>query len=78
MYSGVDTYRVTSAQVEKTKKQFTVHLAKVDSLHAADLKKPGSTSGQIIQMYMRDSASYTLDEPHTILINKVAKIDMGH
>jgi hypothetical protein len=78
MYSGVDTYRVTSAQVEKTKQQFTVHLAKVDSLHAAILKNVSPTSGRLIQMHMRDSTSYTLDEPHTIPINRVARIDLVH
>lgn len=78
MYSGVDTYRVTSVEVERTKQQFTVHLAKVDSVHVAHLKNPGAMTDKHIQMYMRDSASYTLDEPHTILVAKVARIELLH
>ncbi|TDH26764.1 hypothetical protein EXU57_08075 [Segetibacter sp. 3557_3] len=78
MYSGVDTYHVKSVQVEKSKQQFTVHLTKVDSLHATSLRNPGNTTAKLLQMYMRDSTSYTLDEPHTIPMNRVAKIDLGH
>lgn len=77
MYSGVDTYRVTSAQVETGKQQFTVHLAKIDSSHAIALKTH-STPGKLLQMYMRDSTSYTLDEPHTIPIDRVSRIEAGH
>jgi hypothetical protein len=70
MHSGVDSYRVTQAEVEKTKQQFTVHLAKIDSLPAS-----GNAGGKKLHMYMKDSVSYTLDEPHTILISKIARIE---
>jgi hypothetical protein len=75
MYSGVDTYRVTSAEVEKNKQQFTVRLAKVDSMHLAGLRNPAAATGNLTHMYMRDSTSYTLDEPHTIALTKVARIE---
>jgi hypothetical protein len=76
MYSGVDTYHVKSVQVEKSRQQFTVHLAKLDSVHAAGLRNTGNTPEKLLHMYMRDSASYTLDEPHTIPMNKVARIEL--
>jgi hypothetical protein len=75
MYSGIDTYRITSAQVERAKQQFTVHLAKVDSAHASRLRNPGTMTEKAAYMYMQDSTSYTLDEPHTIPINKIARIE---
>lgn len=78
MYSGVDTYKVTSVEVERAKHQFTVHLSKVDSAHMAHLKNSVTFADKLIQLYMRDSASYTLDEPHTIPVSKVARIELSH
>ena len=76
MYSGVDTYHVKSVQVEKTRQQFTVYLTKVDSLHTASLRSGATGTEKLLQMYMRDSTSYTLDEPHTIPMNKVARMEL--
>jgi ABC-type uncharacterized transport system YnjBCD substrate-binding protein len=75
MHSGVDTYRVTSIEVEKSKQQFTVQLNKVDSLYLANVNNATVAGRKLTHMYMRDSASYTLDEPHTIPLNKVARIE---
>ena len=70
MHSGVDSYRIIQAEVEKTKQQFTVNLAKIDSVSATR----NSASSKKLHMYMKDSTSYTLDEPHTIPISKIARI----
>lgn len=85
MHSGVDVYTITSVEVEKAKKQFTVQLNKVDSLHMINIKnretlpnkanKSEQAALREVHLYMRDSTSYTLDEPHTILLDKVARIE---
>jgi hypothetical protein len=74
MHSGVDVYRITSVEVEKSKKQFTVQLNKVDSIHLANMNNPASSGEKLVHVYMKDSTSYTLDEPHTIPLSKVASI----
>src|SRR3712207_3405708 len=58
MHSGVDTFAVTSVVVEKTKRQFTVQLGKLDSLYQATLTAP-SPAKKPVRLIMRDSASYT-------------------
>jgi hypothetical protein len=65
MYSGVDTFAVTSIALERRTKEFTVQLYKSDSLQRA-LNSKLPASNQKIYIYMKDSTSYTLDEPHTI------------
>jgi hypothetical protein len=76
MQSGVDVYRIKSIEVEKSKQQFTVLLDRVDSLHLAGKKKNKSLNEKLIELHMKDSTSYTLDEPHTIALNKVASIQV--
>ncbi len=82
MHSGVDVYTITSVEVDKAKKNMTVHLDKIDSLNKRNVNNPeilrkqsGQPSLTKIHVYMRDSTSYTLDEPHTIPLNKVARIE---
>lgn len=82
MHSGVDIYTITSVEIDKAKKNMTVHLDKVDSLSKRNVNNPevlrkqsGQPSLSKIHVYMRDSTSYTLDEPHTIPLNKVARIE---
>lgn len=74
LFSGIDTFAVTSALVGRREKQFTVHLAKMDSLHRALLVHPGFY--RQVRLYLHDSVSYTLDEPHTIPLARVAKIEV--
>lgn len=71
MHSGVDTFAVTSVQVERAKKQFTVHLQKLDSLHRAAFGNPAEQVGKYVRITMQDSTSYTLDEPHTLPFSRV-------
>ena len=88
LYSGINIYSVTSVDVDKPKQQFTVQLDKVDSMNMANLgdsgtKRPRPKTGEgsslsKILVYMSDSTSYTLDEPHTLPIDKVAKIELVH
>jgi hypothetical protein len=78
MHSGVDVYRIKSIEVEKSKQQFTVQLDKLDSLHLAGMKNPKSFGDKVIYLQMKDSASYTLDEPHTIPLKKVARIEVAY
>jgi len=78
MYSGTDTFTVTSIMIENAKKEFTVQLDRVDSLHKANLSNPKALPGKQIFLYMHDSTSYTLDEPHTIPLTKVARIQLSN
>jgi hypothetical protein len=86
MQSGINVYNVTSVDLDKAKKQLTVTLDKVDSLRLVYFKNPGLKQGQTqravdatheIHMYMKDSTSYTLDEPHTLLLNNVARVELS-
>lgn len=77
MHSGVDIYRIFQVEVEKSKQQFTVHLNFVDSIHKANLENPKALGERQTHVYMKDSASYTLDEPHTISFNKVDRIEVA-
>ena len=74
MHSGIDTFAITSLLVEKGKNEFTVHLNKLDSLHR--LHNAASSTEKQAKLFMRDSVSYTLDEPHTIPFNRVARIEL--
>ena len=76
MHSGIDTFTVTSVVVEKSKKEFTVHLNKLDSLRRVSMKNPKRSGEKYIRMYMHDSTSYTLDEPHTLPLKKIARIEL--
>ena len=76
MHSGVDTFAVTSLLVEKTKQQFTVHLDRLDSLHRFHFNNPKALGEKRIYLHMRDSTSYTLDEPHTIPLARIANIEL--
>jgi hypothetical protein len=75
MHSGVDTFVITSVLMERAKRQFTVHLDKMDSLHRTNFNNPNSLAKKPVHIYMRDSTSYTLDEPHTIPLSRVEKIE---
>ncbi len=75
MHSGVDFYAIREVEVEKSKQAFTVHLNLVDSIHKANINNPKQLGEKHLHVYMRDSTSYTLDEPHTIPLNKVARIE---
>ncbi len=75
MHSGVDFYSIRQVEVEKSKQNFTVHLNLVDSIHKANINNPKQLGEKHLHVYMKDSTSYTLDEPHTIPLNKVARIE---
>jgi hypothetical protein len=77
MHSGLDTFAITSLLVEKNKQDFTVYLNKLDSARRSMLANPGSASQKLVHLYMSDSTSYTLDEPHTIPLKKVVRIEMN-
>lgn len=85
MQSGVNIYTVTSIDVHKGKQQITVTLDKPDSLHLAWFNNPGlrttkTAEGKPVQrevhVFMKDSTSYTLDEPHTIPMTKVGRVEL--
>ena len=77
MYSGKDTFKVTSITIENAKQEVTVHLDRIDSLYRANLNNSKTLAGKHIFLYMLDSTSYTLDEPHTIPPTKVEKIQLS-
>lgn len=84
--SGINLYTVTSVDLDKAKQQMTVTLDKVDSSHLGNVKSFGSNRykpkkgetpiSSAIHLYMIDSTSYTLDEPHTIPLNKVGRVEL--
>lgn len=86
MQSGINIYSVSSVDLDNSKQQMTVTLDKIDSSHLVYLKNPEirrskATEGEKpvrkeIRLYMKDSTSYTLDEPHTIPLAKVDKVEL--
>ena len=86
MQSGINIYNITSVDIDRAKQQMTVTLDKVDSSHLVYLKNPeirrskaqeGETHASAeIRVYMKDSTSYTLDEPHTIALEKVNRVEL--
>lgn len=86
MQSGINLYSVTSVDLDQAKRQMTVTLDKVDSsrLLNGDKKvskrykpqKGEAAASSQIHLYMTDSTSYTLDEPHTIGLNKISRVEM--
>lgn len=86
MWSGVNLYTVTSVDLDNAKQQMTVTLDKVDSSRLANAasaankpfkpQKGDSSQTAQIHLYMRDSASYTLDEPHTIPLNTISRVQL--
>ena len=76
LYSGIDTFAVTSLRVEN-RREFTIHLDKMDSLHKVTLNNPITIPEKRAYLFMHDSTSYTLDEPHTLPFNKLARIELA-
>jgi len=84
--SGINLYTVTSVDLDKAKQEMTVTLNEVDSSHLVSLKnfdaksykpkKGDSKPSSAIHLYMNDSTSYTLDEPHTIPLAKVGRVEL--
>ena len=83
LHSGVNTYSIYSAELDKARQQLTVQLNQIDSVRGrtADSGRsssltPANGAGQaMLHLYMTDSVSYTLDEPHTIPLDRVARIE---
>ncbi|HEX8279666.1 MAG TPA: hypothetical protein VF540_13270 [Segetibacter sp.] len=86
LHSGVNVYTITSYQLNKEKQKMDVQLNKLDSLRIVNVsdgeskrsrpKKGESPLINEIHIYTKDSVSYTLDEPHTIPMEKLARIDL--
>lgn len=76
MYSGKDTFAVTSIMIANSKREFTVQLDRLDSSRRANLNNPANQPEKQLALYMLDSTSYTLDEPHTIALKKIARIQL--
>ena len=76
MYSGIDTFAVTSVAVEN-KREFTVHLDRMDSLQKITLNNPTVLPERRAHLFMVDSTSYTLDEPHTLLFRNIKRIELA-
>ncbi len=77
MYSGKDSFSITSIMVENRKREVTVQLDRIDSIHKAAITNPAASPEKEIFLYMQDSVSYTLDEPHTIPLTKVRRIELS-
>ena len=82
-HSGADVFAVKYVEVEKARRQFTIMLDRIDSTqkenYAHFLSRPANNAsmGTIKQVHLftKDSANYTLDEPHTIPFTNIAKIE---
>ncbi len=86
LQSGINVYSVTSVEVDQAKQHMTVTLDKVDSIHLLQLRNSAGSNYQTakaeqrvqprIHVYLSDSTSYTFDEPHTIPLNKVSRVEL--
>jgi len=76
MYSGVDTFVITHIMIENARREMTVQLDRIDSIQRMNLIYPNTLQKKQVVLYMHDSTSYTLDEPHTIPIRKIARIQL--
>jgi hypothetical protein len=85
LHSGINVYTVTALQLDRAKKNVEVQLNKLDSLHIVKIANPNSnqevsdksgTSPREVHLYMKDSISYLLEEPYTIPLEKVARVDV--
>lgn len=84
MQSGINLYTVTSVDLDKAKQEMMVTLNKVDSSRLVNAKELGfkryklqkGESRSQLHLYMTDSTSYTLDEPHTIPLTKVGRVEL--
>lgn len=86
LHSGINVYTITTYQLNKEKQKLDVQLNKLDSLHIVNVsdqesgrtrpEKGGSSLMNEIHIYTKDSISYTLDEPHTIPLENLARIDL--
>ncbi len=86
LHSGINVYTITTYQLNKEKQKLDVQLNKLDSLHIVNVsdqesgrarpKKGESSLINEIHIYTKDSVSYTLDEPHTIPLENLARIDL--
>lgn len=76
MFSGVDTFVVTHIMVENRRRDITVQLNRLDSARRMQLLSPASSLPKQYLLYMRDSTSYTLDEPHTIPTTRIDRIQV--
>ena len=75
LHSGINVYSITAVQLDKTRQQATVQLDKVDSSY---LSGSGASKTPAMHWYTSDSTSYTLDEPHTIALDKVARMERAN
>ena len=76
MYSGIDTFSIIHIMVENARREMTVQLNTIDSIQRKNILYPNNLKGKQIVLYMRDSVSYTLEEPHTIPIRNIARIQL--
>ena len=78
LHSGINVYSITAVQLDKAKQQATVQLDRVDSLYltpGSQLAPSAKSRTASMHWYTSDSASYTLDEPHTIALDKVTRME---
>lgn len=85
LHSGINVYSITSVQLDKKKQNLTVQLNKANS---SDLggkvaangtnRTKNSKTAKVseIHLFTSDSTSYTLDEPHTIAMEKLARVEL--
>jgi|GEM_PF-3344293 len=86
MQSGINLYTVTSVDMDKARQQMTVTLDKLDSTKFLNTAGLGSTGynpakGKTVALpqlhiHLSDSTSYTYDEPHTIPMVKVGRLEV--
>ena len=80
MQSGLNHYTIASVDMDNGKQQMTVTLNKVDSSKLIISNNSQNTASQKatrqIHVFMNDSTTYTLDEPHTIPMTHVGRIEV--
>lgn len=76
MFSGVDSFVVTHIMLENRRRDMTVQLDRIDSAQKMALMNTGAAKAKQAVLYMRDSTSYLLKEPHTIAVSKIERIQV--
>ena len=82
LQSGPNFYYVTFTEIDKTKKNMTVTLDKIDSIHYHQIltstTKKALVNNQSLTPHLHinlvDSTNYTYDEPHTIPLTKISSL----
>lgn len=86
LQSGINLYSVVLVEINKPRQEMTLQLNKPDTAKINNVTNAGKNAytndktsagtNRQTHILMNDSISYTLDEPHTLMLAKIAKIEI--